>query len=468
MNAIPDVTAMAGQDERRSRRLLLLERTMYRDGLTPFTSVFVVSVRGNLNEARLRQVFAKVQAKHPLLRCVVDEAAGVTRLVEQSEPAPIPLRIVERNTAFDWEKEARREWIAPFGSTSDPLVRFVWLRGSDVHELMLVAHHCICDGPSGIALLRDCFAAYDDPQWELDTYDSFGAIEDLVPEWQLRSRAFQLRVRARAALFRLALFLKARRRPRSTSGPAPDEMYFHRWQLDVVETERLTAFCRAEHVTILAAVGVAFLLAFREVRGTRALTHAYAMVNARTFLPKLPPDALFGIAPGVEIQIKGLTSEVKPFTDAFWERARTFRKDLTTRLDRLGSRLYETLAASEKLHDLYPRLIADTEAATAVRHVTFSNLGRLDLQQEYRNFRVESVYSPLVMVSPSPANTVVLSGFAGALECCIISDKQSLPKADAFAIQKKIMAILRAATGIAPQDESNFDEQISVEREATL
>lgn len=105
----------------------------------------------------------------------------------------------------------------------------------------------------------------------------------------------------------------------------------------------------------------------------------------------------------------------------------------------------------EGLHDKYTALVAGTEAAPAVRHITLSNMGRVDLPQQYRSFRIEEVYSPLVMVSPSPANTLVLSSFAGRLEFAIISDEQSLPREKALAIQERAMEILRLSVEAAPR-----------------
>jgi hypothetical protein len=64
------------QNGRRSRPLLLLERTMYREGHTPFTTVFTIKLVGELDEGQLRQALARVQAKHPLLRCVIEEDPG--------------------------------------------------------------------------------------------------------------------------------------------------------------------------------------------------------------------------------------------------------------------------------------------------------------------------------------------------------------------------------------------------------
>src|ERR1700759_206759 len=121
----------AGKVNPRSRRLLLLERTMYREGRPPFTSVFTIQLFGRLVEGRLRQALARLQAKHPLLRCVIEDGVDFEgpRFVLQDRPAPIPLRVVERQNDDHWETEVRREWVAPFDASRDPLVRLVWLRG---------------------------------------------------------------------------------------------------------------------------------------------------------------------------------------------------------------------------------------------------------------------------------------------------------------------------------------------------
>jgi hypothetical protein len=137
------------------------------------------------------------------------------------------------------------------------------------------------------------------------------------------------------------------------------------------------------------------------------------MVNARRFMPQLRADAMFGLAPGVALRTKDLPPPQDMSAGSFWGRARAIKADMTRRIDRLGAGLYEYLVGLEALHDKYAKLVANTEGALAVRHVTLSNMGRVDLPQQYRSFRLESVYSPLVMVSPTPANTVIISSFAG-------------------------------------------------------
>ena len=72
------------KDRKRARPLLLPERTMYRDGRTPFTSIFPVKLLGEIDEFRLRHALARVQKKHPLLRCVINDIAGRPCFVAQS------------------------------------------------------------------------------------------------------------------------------------------------------------------------------------------------------------------------------------------------------------------------------------------------------------------------------------------------------------------------------------------------
>jgi hypothetical protein len=461
-------TRASAQNSRRSRPLLLLERTMYREGLTPFTSVFTIQVLGELDEGQLRQALARVQAKHPLLRCVIEEAAGGPRFVLLDQSAPIPLRIVERSGDDDWQTEARREWVAPFDASCEPLVRLVWLRGGQVNELMLVGHHCICDGHSGINLVRECLSAYDQPEQDLGAYDALSAIEDIVPAALLQNRRFQRRVRWKAAILRLTLFLK-QRGDSKPPGPRipPEQMYFHRWNIGNATALALTERCRSEGVTVLAAVSVAFMQAFRDVRGAQGLSKTFTMVNARRFLPDMRADAMFGLAPGVALRTKGLPPPQEMSASDFWARARAIKADLTRRIDRLGAGLYEKLVGLEGLHDKYAGLVAFFESAPAVRNLTLSNLGRLDLPQQYRSFRLERIYSPLVMVSPTPANTLVISSFAGQMEFAIVSDEHSLPHAQALEIKLRAMEILRTCVAIPAQYKSALGNEASAMRAET-
>src|SRR5258708_37756114 len=69
----------AGVGNIRSRRLLLLERTMYREGRTPVTSVFSIQLLGRLEEGRLRQALGRLKATNAPVSVMIEEGAASPR-----------------------------------------------------------------------------------------------------------------------------------------------------------------------------------------------------------------------------------------------------------------------------------------------------------------------------------------------------------------------------------------------------
>jgi hypothetical protein len=444
-SASREANASGRPDQRRvrSRPLLLMERTMYRDGHTPFTSVFSIKLRGDLDECQLRNALRRVQSKHALLQCVVDDLCDRPRFVLRDGPAPIPLRIVDRLSEDQWEEEVRCEWITPFQGMSDPLVRLVWLRGSGIHNLILAGHHCICDGQAGIGLLQNVLRTCEDPECDLGSYDELGSLEDIVPGEIQQDPKFHRRLRWKRRSLECILWWNTRHYTK----PAPidaETMYFNRSLLGAKITQSITERSKIEEVTLLAPIALAFMQAFRDVRGTEAFSKVGAMVNARRFVHRIRPDGLFGLAPGVRMRVKDLPAPSSMGMNTFWKRARALKADLDNRVDHLGTVFYQNLLSLEGLHHRYNNVVDFFEQAPAIRRLTFSNMGRLALGTQYGDLRVEKVHSPLVMVSPTPANTVVLSSFAGETEFAIISDEQSLPSADAAAISRRTTEILQA------------------------
>lgn len=415
---------------------------MYRDGHTPFTSLFSIKLRGALDECQLRSALQRLQSKHPLLRCVVDDVWDRPHFILQADPAPLPLRIVDRMSEDQWETEVRREWTTPFNGAAGALLRLIWLRGSGIHNLILSGHHCICDGQAGIALLQDLLRAYTDPECDLGSYDELGGVEDIVPQAILRDPKLDRHLRWKRRSFECILWWKTRHITR----PAPIDarsMYFHRCVLSKQITQSIAARSKTEEVTLLAPMALAFMQAFRDVRGTEAFQNVTAMVNARRFLDRIQPDGLFGLAPGIRIRVKDLPAPSDSGMNTFWKRSHAIKTDLDKGVAHLGRVFYQYLLSLEGLHHRYDSVVNFFEQAPAIRNLTFSNMGRLALRAQYGDLRVEKVYSPLVMVSPTPANTVVLSSFAGEMEFAIISDEQSLPRAHAAAISHRAAEILK-------------------------
>jgi hypothetical protein len=177
---------------------------------------------------------------------------------------------------------------------------------------------------------------------------------------------------------------------------------------------------------------------------------------------------MFGIAPSVALGMKRLPPPQDMCVDGFWSRARVTKAELTRRIEHMGTNLYCYLVGLEGLHRDYAKFVAYFDQAPAVRHLTLSNMGRLDLPQQYRSFRLEKVYSPLVMVSPTPANTVVISSYGGQLEFAIVSDEHSLARVDALAIEQRAMTILRTCIAMAAEHELSSTDSMSKIRANTI
>ncbi|WP_237054040.1 condensation domain-containing protein [Marilutibacter chinensis] len=423
--------------------MTLFERGMYLGGRTPVAIVFPARIRGRLREERLRDALARVQARHPLLRCRVVPGDGGGRddrpwFQLQERPAPVPLRIVERTGDEHWRHESRNEWKQPFDADL-PLIRVTWLRGAETSELLLVCHHCICDGRSIIVLLRDILLLCGRPDQDIGTRTSLQPLEEILPEAVRRNARLRWRTRWKAALF--ALFIRCRRpRPALTYGG----VYAIGWSLDRAATQSLAKRCKAERVTMFSALCAAFVAGFDAIADGRGGRRFAVPVDVRRFLPALDADGLFAMAPTIVLSPRAPRAGLPSDTE-FWALARTLKADMDDRIDRLGPRVHENLVGMERLHAVFDRLIAYGQSRPSGDDVTLSWLGRLDLKQDHGDFHLEAVHSPTAMLAPTPANLVTMCGFDGALDFALTSDDRSLPVEQARTVRDGAMAALHAA-----------------------
>ena len=176
---------------------------MYVDGRTPVNCLITARIHGDIAAENLRSALEKVQKKHPLLRANVIEEGGHPYFAFNANPEKIPLRVIERHTDDDWRDITTLEWKTPFDMDRGPMIRTVWIKSDDVSELMLVGHHCICDGASLIAIFREILQLVDQPDTQLTPYSPFQSLQDLVPQEISSDLKMALLVKSKALLFRL-------------------------------------------------------------------------------------------------------------------------------------------------------------------------------------------------------------------------------------------------------------------------
>lgn len=74
-----------------------------------------------------------------------------------------PLRVVQRTSDGDWNRELLNEYKIRFKLATGPLARFVLLQSQEISEILIICHHVICDGTSLAILARDLLLYVGDP-----------------------------------------------------------------------------------------------------------------------------------------------------------------------------------------------------------------------------------------------------------------------------------------------------------------
>src|SRR5258705_9756656 len=240
------------------RKMFFFERLMYVDGHTPVNCIITARIRGHIDAGDLQLALKKVQGKHPLLRAHVVEEGGQIYFSFSENPLKIPVRVAERHSDEDWRNVTATEWKTPFNMNEGPLVRMVWIKSEGVSELMLIAHHCICDGTSLITIFRELLQVVDQPDEQLIPYPPFQSLQELFPQEVLSNLRMALLVKVKAALLRLfALTVKA------VHTAPPGEHYLVYWRAGAKESPAPAGSLYVEGTTPSTANCGGFFLGFR-------------------------------------------------------------------------------------------------------------------------------------------------------------------------------------------------------------
>lgn len=437
-----------------TRKLILGERVMYADGASPVNCVFAVSVRGEVKVDKLRLALNTVQAKHPLLQARIVWKRG-RPYFEGGDVGEIPVQMLERKSGDEWQKVTEEEWGLPFDAGKGPLARVVWVRSGDkpdeagletISELVLVCPHCICDGATGVTLMREILLLLDRPEEMIGSYSVFRSVKEIIPHSLLADRRARIKAYLRSLGSRILFSL----RPIRKTGEE-GKNYVIRWRLDEGMSGALIERCKSEDVTVHSAFCVALLGAYKEVKKEAAKNKVICPVDIRRYVREIRKDMMFAFAPIVELSVaatvegdsQGAEGEVGNSGVAaagFWERCRQMKGDLAEKIDTIKA--YELLLHSEHYHPVAKKLIRWLCSDAGSHDFTFSNMGRLDIPEEYETFSVEAVYSPTVAFPWRNPTTVVVSSFRRQMEFAYVSNSGFLSYSEAMAIKEKAMEML--------------------------
>lgn len=410
------------------RKLLLVERIMYIDATTPLNCVFTAKIKGEIRKEHIQIALAKIQNKHPLLRAAID-------LQDKQHPAyvikenmkPIPLRVVERQTDTDWLVESEQEWYWQFKDEGSPLAQLVWIKGQEVSELLWVLPHCICDGTSIETLMRELLALIDNPTLDLEPYQLFQSVNNfLSPQFDIQKNTRKAKLYLLLAKF---FFLMQRENKKRNLG----KNYAIHWKLDSTNSAVLKQKCKDSGISVHSILCTAFMQAFQDVQGKSAKKKVISPINIRHFIPEIKKDHMFAFAPTVELSLKKNTSQIL-------DQAKHIKKDLTQKIEKMDAR--ELLWMGEQMHSLVNRMISLLKSSRGGHDLTLSNMGSLQIPNDYKNFILEDIFSPTVAFPWLNSNTLVTTTYRNQMDFTLMSNQDFLPKEEALKIKDKAIALL--------------------------
>ena len=410
------------------RKLMMVERIMYVDPETPVNCVFAAKIKGEIREQNFKTALEKIQQKHALLRVVIDsKSEKYPFFIEEKEIAPIPLRIVERKTDEDWLTESQKEWKILFEKKNTPLARVVWVRGQDFSEVFWAIPHCISDGTTGVTLMKELLQLLDDPSLELEPYEPFASVDEFLPSnFNVKSKKFKAKLYLTFARFFFMLQQKSKKRNLGKD-------YVLHQKLDPATTSQITERCKANGISVHALLCSAFMQAFQEVKGKEAKGKVISPVDVRHFIPEIKEDHLFAFAPTVDLAIKKGSSDLL-------NNAKQIKEDLTQKIGKMEAR--ELLWMGEQMHPIVDRMISMLKSSNGGHDVTLSNMGRINIPNDYKNFSIETIFSPTVAFPWLNSNTLVTSTYNHQMDFIFLSNEDFLPKAEAAKIKEKAIALM--------------------------
>lgn len=414
------------------RNLIVGERIMYVDESTPLNCVFAVKLTGNFEVSKLHAALAKIQHKHPLLRSSLrEDHKGISYFELRTDLEVIPIRVVKRTVDEQWMEESELEWQKLFDGANLPMARVVWLKGEGVSDLLLVCPHCICDGTTFVALMSEMLTLLDHPEKDIIPYLPLNSIEELLAGTFVKTRGKVVKARIFSVIAKLFFLFKSTvdKHPKGSG-------YMLHWKLDEHSSSALVKGCKAAGITLHAALCVAFMEAFKVVRGDKAHGKVICPVDVRRFVTEIKEDNMFAFAPIAELSI------AKTVGLSFFDKAKQLREDLTDKISKM--KVHELLVMSEYFHGSVKKMVKYLRTTDGSHDFTLSNMGRLGIPENYDSFEVETLYSPTVGFPWRNANTLVVSTFKGQMDFTFYSNHTFLDKEEAEKIKSVGLELLLA------------------------
>ncbi|MBK1897223.1 condensation domain-containing protein [Chryseobacterium paridis] len=412
------------------RRLLFGERMLLGDGTEPFNAVIPFRLKGDFKEGDIQHALNQIQSKHPWLRALITyDEKNLPWFEVPQLTIPIPIRLVNRKGENDWQEESRKEWQTIFDYENLPLIRFVWIKGEGVSDMLFAFHHCLCDGGSAMAFLYEFLKVLDHPAADIGIEKPIMGIEDIVPSSILTNRRKQLKAKfigrvAATAIKYIPVNKKIIERQND---------YLIHWKFDQKMSKQLISYCKSMEVTVNTFLSATVLQAFKKVRGTSALNKVSCPVDIRRFATQIKEDHIFAFGLMIVISANEKLS--------FLENLPLMQETVDRETSKLNP--YTTMMVMESGHDALKNFTKLLKRAKSANDCMFSNLGRIQIPHEYKEFTLDTIFSPSVIGPLGNTTTMVTSTFRGEMDFSFVGSEGYLPYSEALAVRDEMIESIK-------------------------
>lgn len=401
-------------------------------------------VRGNVLAEQVREALRQIPARHPAM---VTVRGGDAQQLDPIGPE-FPLTEYLDAGENDWVAVVQNELAHSF-TRERPYARFMLLKHGEHFDLVGVFHHHVCEGMSGMYIMRDILQLLGNPQTPLLPFALPKMPNELIPASVVNNDAFQNNVKKMLRDLRWGLWVEKMRRrafpQTAVTAPVEDETLVNQFvlfpvQFSVEQTRVLTERCRAEGVSVHAALCVAWLWALiDQTDGEKPRGGAVSSpVNLRNRLSS-PVDE----TAGQFLTIVETYVDYEPGAD-FWEQARVFKQrfiDATTD-EALFFRPVLFGSIFGKLPQSDARIVMSLIFSGRVKYdFSVTNLGRVPIPEQNGNLRVEAFYGPLVNSAPRE-RTVGVSTLGGQMTLSFLFRKSKMTLEQGRDLMDRALAIL--------------------------
>jgi NRPS condensation-like uncharacterized protein len=407
------------------RRLLFGERMLLGDGTEPFNTVIPFRLRGTFVLKDIQHALSQLQVKHPWLKAVIGHDEKNIPWFEVSEKVKIPIRILSKKEENDWLEESKNEWYKMFNYKEQPLIRFVWIKGEEISDMMFVFHHCLCDGGSAMAVLYEFLKLLDNPSAEIGLENPILGIQDVVPSKILNSNGQKIKAKVIGRLAATAIKCI----PVGKKATDRQSDYLIHWKFDEETSKELISYCKSQKVTVNTFFCATLLKAFEKIKQEKAFNKVSCPVDIRRFANQIKDDHIFAFGLMIVVSLNKKLG--------FEDNLKLMQETVEKKTAKLNP--YITMMVMESAHDALKNFTKLLKNSKSSNDCMFSNLGRIQIPHEYKEFSLEGIFSPSVIGPLGNTTTMVTSTFRGEMDFSFMGSEGYLPYSEALAIRDEMI-----------------------------